>query len=77
MWLVEVLPRTESEFYLKQGQTEKFIIVHGAGGTYDHLTKDQKDLINYAKSINAKIIDLNDLVKAHLAPANLRKNCGI
>ena len=42
VWLVEVLPRTESEFYLKQGQTEKFIIVHGAGGTYDHLAKIRK-----------------------------------
>lgn len=77
-WLVEVVPLTESEFYLNQAQAQKLIILHGAGGNYAELPADQTYLKSHAKSIGATIIDADDnLVRAHLASKKLRKNCGI
>lgn len=72
-WLVEVYDRTEGEFFVSK--CKKYIIVHGAGGNYGVVDKQMKHLIKFAKDIGADIIQVNDIVKAHLAPDKVRKNC--
>ena len=74
-WLVEVFPQTQSEFFVSK--SKKYIIIHGAGGNYEQISKQQLSLKKYASSIGAKILEVENIVKAHLAPRKLRENCGI
>jgi hypothetical protein len=39
------------------------------------MEKQQKYFANYANRIGAKILQVNDIVKAHLAPQKIRTNC--
>jgi hypothetical protein len=72
-WEIEVFQSTGAEFFVSK--CKKYIVVHGVGGNYDKLGNQMKYIKNYAKTIGAEIIQIDTIVKAHLAPDKIRTNC--
>lgn len=77
VWEVGILPKTENEFFINNSKIETVVIVHGAGGNHEIMKEDLKAIKEYAKSKNAKILLVSDIVRSHLAPKRLRENCNI